>query len=88
MCHITGILKAPILKAPENSAARNRQSQTSEIEILSMAAACGRALQLTNIARDLFEDHRRGRNYFPQDLSPQINTNFDPELAYQQALGR
>ncbi len=85
MCHITGILKAPILKAPENSAARNRQSQTSEIEILSMAAACGRALQLTNIARDLFEDHRRGRNYFPQDLSPQINTNFDPELAYQQA---
>ncbi|HRK06855.1 MAG TPA: phytoene/squalene synthase family protein [Pseudobdellovibrionaceae bacterium] len=80
MCHITGILRSSA-----KPCAHPQQFQKSEFEVLSMAAACGRALQLTNIARDLFEDHRRGRSYFPQELSPQINTSFDPDLAHQQA---
>lgn len=80
MCHITGILNFPEKPVPNP-----HPRQASEIEILSMAAACGRALQLTNIARDLYEDHGRGRSYFPKNLSPQISANFDPELAHEQA---
>ncbi|MEE4276933.1 MAG: phytoene/squalene synthase family protein [Halieaceae bacterium] len=58
-------------------------------DLLARAADLGVAMQLTNIARDVGEDARRGRVYLPLrwlrevDLSPQIlvgDPRFSPEL--------
>jgi phytoene synthase len=81
MCHITGILLSR-RDTPSSSSAAELEYQR---RVLTRAAACGRALQLTNIARDLFEDHQRGRQYFPQNLEPQQSSDFNETIAYRQA---
>jgi len=40
---------------------------TNEQSALAHAAELGKAMQLTNILRDVGEDHRRGRTYLPAD---------------------
>ena len=53
----------------------------------SMAEACGVALQLTNIIRDVREDARQGRVYLPQDELRRFG--IDPaELAAPRPTGR
>lgn len=82
MCHITGILaRGPSLTSSHSIG----EAVSFEKQTLVKAAACGRALQLTNIARDLYEDHRRGRQYFPANLNPQQSETFDETVAFAQA---
>lgn len=46
-----------------------------------VAAALGRALQLTNILRDLAEDAARGRLYLPREWLAAASVPADPEMA-------
>ena len=46
-----------------------------------VALHLGRALQLTNILRDLREDAERGRLYLPREYLTEANVPFDPEVA-------
>jgi phytoene synthase len=46
-----------------------------------VAFSLGRALQLTNILRDLREDAERGRLYLPREYLTEANVPFDPEVA-------
>jgi phytoene synthase len=46
-----------------------------------VAHALGRALQLTNILRDVFEDSRRGRLYLPGEWLAEAGIPADPESA-------
>jgi phytoene synthase len=51
---VVGIMMCPILG-------------TEKPEALRLADSLGRAMQMTNIARDIAEDHKLGRIYLPQD---------------------
>jgi phytoene synthase len=54
-----------------------------------VAHALGRALQLTNILRDVPEDAERGRLYLPRELLQAAQVPFDPRAALQSpALAR
>lgn len=46
---------------------------TRDPRAMSPAVALGIGMQLTNIARDVFEDARIGRMYLPQDGSPSLS---------------
>ncbi len=52
-------------------------------EIERMAADRGKALQLTNILRDLREDHERGRVYLPADELEAEGLSIEELLAWQ-----
>lgn len=51
-----------------------------------LAWALGRAVQLTNIVRDVAEDARRGRVYLPCDFMPQTILNAENKPALEQLL--
>jgi squalene synthase HpnD len=50
-----------------------------------VAGALGRALQLTNILRDIHEDSARGRLYLPREYLEQAGVPADPQRALQAA---
>ncbi|WP_233582203.1 MULTISPECIES: presqualene diphosphate synthase HpnD [unclassified Asaia] len=58
----------------------------SSAEADRVAYHLGRALQLTNILRDLQEDADRGRLYLPRELLQRYNVSLDPQEALY-ALG-
>ena len=54
-------------------------------DTLLRAAELGVAMQLTNIARDVGEDARRGRVYLPDELLASVGTDGDAVLAAKEA---
>ncbi|MFO0572992.1 MAG: phytoene/squalene synthase family protein [Polyangia bacterium] len=58
----------------------HRMPQEREHEVLLRAADLGVAMQLSNIARDVGEDARRGRVYLPDDLLAACGTSHDEVL--------
>ncbi len=44
--------------------------RTRLLVLRSLETACGAGLQLTNIIKDVFQDHKEGRYYIPQEYLP------------------
>ena len=44
--------------------------RTRLLVLRSLETACGAGLQLTNIIKDVFQDHKEGRHYIPEEYLP------------------